>query len=163
MCEVKFVKSKVMFPIVKELLDNNMRVRITVTGMSMYPFLRGNKDCVELSKRVYSEINRGDIVLVSLDGEDQYILHRILHKRSNYFYMGGDAQKVLEGPLRPEQIVAFVAGIWRNERFISCNNLGWRILSDLWMIFYPFRYQIIRSYRATKRFMTLPCNKRRLS
>lgn len=163
MCEIKLVKSKAMFPLIRELLEHKQRVRITVTGMSMYPFLRGDKDHVELSYADYSAIKPGAIVLAVVDTREQYILHRVLRKNKNCFYMAGDAQKVLEGPYQPEQIVAVVTGIWRNGRFIPSSHWGWRVLSFLWICFYPFRSQLIKGYRMIRHSIPFPKFGRRLS
>ena len=92
MCEIKFVKSVDMFPVVKEILNKSISVSITVTGMSMYPFLRENIDSVELSDASFMSICRGDIVLILRKNGD-YVLHRVLRKEKNNFYIIGDAQQ----------------------------------------------------------------------
>ena len=47
---------------------------IPVKGQSMYPFIHGNKDCVELYPPI--DLKVGDIVLAQINSA-QYLLHRI--------------------------------------------------------------------------------------
>ncbi|MBH1939379.1 S26 family signal peptidase [Mobilitalea sibirica] len=145
MCQIKNIEFKTLYPFVKEIIDFGKHIRITVTGMSMYPFLRSNKDSVVLKATEYSNIRKGDIVLVQMDSK-QYILHRIVRRKKHFFYMCGDAQTVSEGPIRKDQIIAKVIHVWREGRCISCSNLYWRILSFNWILLFPFRRFIIMTY-----------------
>ncbi len=152
MFEIKLIKADSIMPAVEELLNAGSRVRITVTGMSMYPFLRGNKDLVELIKTGFAEVKKGDILLVVRDNR-QYVLHRIIKKKKDSLYINGDAQQWCEGPIRPEQIVAKVIMVWRQDRGIPCNGKIWRMLSCLWYVLFPFRYFIINFYRRMRRIL----------
>lgn len=153
MFEVRLVQANRIMPVVEELLDIGKRVRITVTGMSMYPFLRGNKDSVELISTNYQEVRRGDIVLVLRDN-NQFVLHRIIKKKKKNFYLNGDAQQWSEGPIFPEQIVAKVITVWRGDKSISCSSRGWRILSLLWRFLFPIRCFTIKLYGRFHRVIT---------
>lgn len=150
MYKVNRLKSKEIFPLVKEILESGKNVRLIVTGMSMYPFLREGVDSVELAKPDYNKLRRGDIVLIVRDN-GQYIMHRVLKKEKNCFYIVGDAQQWIEGPLRPDQLFATVAAVWRKEKYISCSGFGWRLLTNIWMNLLPYRYIIIKSYRKIRR------------
>ena len=44
----RIVSCKDLFPLVEELLRQNLRVKFTVSGNSMLPFIRHNKDKVLL-------------------------------------------------------------------------------------------------------------------
>ena len=150
MCEVKLVKSVEMFPVIKEILKKGINVSITVTGMSMYPFLREKIDRVELTNASFTGIHRGDIVLI-LRGNGEYILHRIIRKEEYGFYIVGDAQQWIEGPLSPEQLIAVATAVSRRKRYIKCSSLWWKALSAAWLRILPFRYLIIRTYRQLSR------------
>ncbi len=152
MYKVRCVKTKVMFPLIKEILSRKGSVRITVTGMSMYPFLRQNIDSVELSPADFEHICRGDIVL-TVRNNGQYILHRVHRKERDVFYMVGDAQHQIEGPLRPHQLAAVVTAVWRREKRIQCLDLRWRVLSALWLNTLPFRAFVMKSYGYLRRIM----------
>ncbi|MGB8454368.1 MAG: S24/S26 family peptidase [Anaerocolumna sp.] len=154
MFEVRLIKTNSIIPAAEELLNGGQRVRITVTGMSMYPFLRGNKDRVELVRTNFSEIKRGDIVLAVRENK-QYVLHRVIKKKKNYVYINGDAQQWCEGPIYPEQIIARVIAIWRLDNCIPCSGKGWKALTSFWRILFPFRYLIIKSYRQMRKVLSI--------
>lgn len=146
MREVKKIKSAQMFPVIKEILEGGRKAWITVTGMSMYPFLREDKDCVELSCTSFCTIKKGDIVLIRrVSGE--YILHRVLRKEKESFYIIGDAQQWIEGPLKPEQLIAVVTAVKRNNHKFTCQSKWWRLLVDLWIKVIPLRYLILKGIR----------------
>lgn len=143
MHKIVSIKSKDLFPLVNEIIYNNTSARLTVTGMSMYPFLRENIDSVELSSTSFESVRRGDILLIRrLTGE--YVLHRLLFKNTDCFYLAGDAQYCSEGPLFPEQLIAVASVVWRGKRRIDCRtNLIWRICSSLWLYIFPYRRLVI--------------------
>lgn len=146
MYTVKQIKSADMFPLVRELLKSGQHVRITVTGASMYPFLHENSDSVELQKVQCQTVRRGDIVLFVREN-GSYVLHRVKGIKNGQFFMLGDNQKDVEGPIDSEQLVAAVNAVFRNGRRIDCQNTGWRVLSLLWLGIVPFRGRINRILR----------------
>lgn len=152
MQKFKLVKSELIFPVIKEILDKGTSARITVTGMSMYPFLRENIDSVELSKVKFPDIRRGDIVMILRDSKE-YVMHRVIKVKENCFYIVGDAQQFIEGPLRMDQIFAKITAVWRKDKKIDCLNIWWKLLSELWLILLPFRGFIIKSYGKLSRLI----------
>ncbi|MDF2804327.1 MAG: putative transcriptional regulator [Anaerocolumna sp.] len=148
----KILKAKDILSVAKELIDKGKRVRITVTGNSMYPFLRDSKDSVILTFADYTDIRFGDIVLV-LQNDGVYVLHRVIKKKKRYFYTSGDAAGYREGPLYPEQVIAKVVRVWREDKEIKCANPLWRVLSLVWFLFLPFRDLIIKSYKLLSRII----------
>lgn len=145
MSEIKQVSAVVLMPLISKLLDNDKRVRITVTGNSMYPFLRENKDSVELVPCALADITAGDIILIQRD-DRVYVLHRVILKKKEQVYLNGDAQRSIEGPIRKDQILAKVDTVWRGGRAISVNNMVWKSLAFLWFCLLPFRKTIISWY-----------------
>jgi hypothetical protein len=145
MSEIKRISTGVMMPVIRKLLENDKRVRITVTGNSMYPFLRENKDSVELITCSFPGIRSGDIILIQRD-DSAYVLHRVIFKKKEHVYINGDAQRSLEGPIRRDQILAKVNTVWREGAEISVNNIVWKVLAFLWFCILPFRKTIIFRY-----------------
>lgn len=139
------VKSKEFFPVINEILANNQSARITIIGNSMYPFLREYHDSVELSSVDFKVVRKGDIVLVLRDS-GEYVLHRVIKKQEDSFYIAGDSQISIEGPIRPNQLLAKVKKVWRYNKEIKCSGIVWRLISRLWLFCYPFRYVLIRTY-----------------
>lgn len=143
MNKINRVKSKMLFPIIIELLQNDRKAKITVTGNSMSPFLKEDRDCVELTKTSFKDIKRGDIVLI-LRTTGYYVMHRVYKKEKNCFYMVGDAQQWIEGPLAPEQLIAIVTKVWRKNKEISCSSFWWKLLSMIWLRLRIFRNFIFK-------------------
>jgi len=150
MRKVKSVKSADLFPVVSELLQNNQKVRITVTGNSMMPFLRENRDSVELSAAGINDLRFGQIALIRRN-DGIYILHRVILKVKGSFYLAGDAQCRVEGPLMPDQLIAVVTNIWRKDKQISASNILWKILSFLWWIRLPVWFIFTRPFKFLNR------------
>jgi signal peptidase I len=142
--EVKRIKAAELFALAKEILDQGSKAWITISGMSMFPILKEGRDSVELSKCDFRQIKKRDIVLIRrVTGE--YVLHRVLKKKADSFYIIGDAQQWIEGPLKPEQLQAVVTKIKRKGHVISCTNFVLRAFVFIWMLLIPFRYRIMRT------------------
>ncbi|WP_160676069.1 S24/S26 family peptidase [Clostridium sp. C8-1-8] len=150
MQKLKTIKSEVLLPVIKGILNEGRSARITVTGMSMYPFLRENIDSVELSNINPKTIKKGDIVMVLRD-TNEYVMHRVIKVEEGSFYMIGDAQEDIEGPLRFNQIFAKVNAIWRQNKRIEVENLLLKFMARIWLVLRPFRINIIKVYRALRR------------
>lgn len=143
MYKLRQIKAEDMFHVVRELTKYGRSARITVTGMSMYPFLREGIDSVELSHADFAGITIGSIVLI-LRKSGQYVLHRVVRKKNDCFYITGDAQRQIEGPLLPEQLMAVVTAVWRRGRRILCTDAAWKAFSAMWIVMLPFRGIILR-------------------
>lgn len=141
---IKRVRFESLLPAIKEVLSSGSSLRLTVTGSSMYPFLRDGEDSVELISSDMDCLRTGDIALVQHNG--RYILHRIVLKKKDSFYTAGDSQQSIEGPFYSEDIIAAVKAIWRADRYIPCSNNLWKLLSTIWLILFPFRYLLIKLY-----------------
>lgn len=149
MSEIKEVKTDSMMPVISNLLKEGKGVRITVTGNSMYPFLRDRKDSVELYKTSFCKVRAGDIILVQRKAGD-YVLHRAVLKKRKSVYILGDAQRRLEGPIYGHQILAKAETIIRGDKKITGDSLLIRILALLWIFLLPFRKVIMKSYRRLR-------------
>lgn len=152
MCEIKYIKSSNIFPAINEILNFGMGVKIAVTGRSMRPFLREGFDSVELYQGDLNTVSVGDIVIIQRDNKE-YVMHRIIKKTSESFYIIGDAQCWVEGPLSSKHITAVVRAVWRDNRRINCSNFCWRFLSIAWIVMLPIRRIIFKAYRLVKSFL----------
>lgn len=153
MRELVKVRADELFSLVDEILKNDEKAWITVTGMSMYPFLREGKDSVELSSIEYEAVKKGDIVLIRRKS-GHYVLHRLLRKEKNCFYIIGDAQQWVEGPLGPEQLLAYVTSIKRGKRIINCSNIILKCAVNIWLALIPFRNRTMRLYCKIRRLIS---------
>lgn len=142
-CEIKKVKAANMFWLISEILERGQKTKLLVSGESMNPFLRDGIDSVEFTKGCFEQLSRGDIVVIKRS-DGSYVMHRICRKEIDCFFMVADAQQWIEGPLYPDQLVAVVTAIWREDKCISCSIRWWRWLSELWLLLRPIRCLILR-------------------
>ncbi len=77
----------VMLGGVSALLDEGKEVEIMTKGVSMLPFIRGEKDSVLLVKKDRVEV--GDIVLAEIL-EGRYVLHRVRRADGETIILKGD-------------------------------------------------------------------------
>lgn len=135
-----------IYDFAQNVFENGQSIRITVVGDSMYPFLRSGIDSVELIKADFCDIELNDIVLVErLSGE--YVLHRVFKKTQYNFYLQGDAQTYIEGPLNPEQLKARVKTIWRGDRVVPCSNYIWQLTGKIWRQYLYIKGSVGRFWR----------------
>ena len=121
----------------KQLIDDGHDVVITVAGWSMKPFLRNGRDRVLLTKT--SELPKIDDIVLYQRKTGQYVLHRIYKSNSDGYYMMGDYQVDLEGPIDYDSVFATVTEIERNGRWISAKSFSWKFSSRMWRILLPLR------------------------
>ena len=116
---------------IRQTLARGDSCRLWVTGTSMVPFLRGEKDAVIL-KPFDGQVRRGDLLFYSRPN-GQHILHRV-HKicPDGSYLLCGDNQTALER-VRHEQVIAAVTAIERRGRQFPQNHFLWRTLSGIWM------------------------------
>lgn len=89
---------------------------LTVTGMSMYPTLRHEKDCV-LVTSLTGDICVGDILLVACGRRCCY-LHRVVRVVGEEFYIQGDALERCEGPFGLADVVGVAVQLRRAGRTV---------------------------------------------
>lgn len=138
MSKVVALHSTELFAFIKSIFAIGNSARITVTGNSMFPFLRDCIDSVELVSDTFHNIRKGDIVLAEQSNGD-FLLHRVYKINQDYFYLLGDGQVTIEGPFNPNQLVAKVLTVWRREQRIDCRSITWRFLSHGWLCTLPLR------------------------
>ena len=135
-------------PRMRALLEEGIPCHLTVTGDSMRPFLRHQRDGVILAP-VSGEIRRGDI-LFYLRAPNAPILHRVHRAEGNRLVMCGDAQTGLE-PIAREQVLGVVSHIKREGRVIPCENRCLRLSVALWMSLRPVRPYLLALLNKLKR------------
>lgn len=128
----------------KELVDSGREAGITVCGSSMEPFLKDGRDTA-FFKAPDRELRVGDIVFFQRSNGD-YILHRICRIENGSYYMLGDGQRTVEGPIAREQIFALVTSVRRNGKLITPDNPTWVFFSKLW-VQTSLRPALLRLYR----------------
>lgn len=123
---------------IEQLLSQGKTIKIKPQGFSMYPLFYPGRDEACIEKASFASVKRGDVILYRRDNSI-LVLHRIWKIKDNCFYMIGDNQTQIEGPLRSDQIRGKLTGIIRNGHFIDVKNPLYQLVSRLWLFMRPIR------------------------
>ena len=171
------IENDILIPELARLLAEGKEVRFTPSGVSMRPFIEGDKDSVILAP-LTREPKRGDIVLahaVISDKSTTYVLHRIvrieqspiskhqtpisnlqspisnLQSPISAYILQGDGNLQGEESCLREDILGYVVAI---EKHPPISNLQSPIVSHpspfiarLWYYLPPFRPFLLKIYR----------------
>ena len=78
-------------------------------------------------------------------------MHRICRVRPEGYYMIGDAQWEIEGPISEEQIFARIIRVKRKGKWIEPGDFWWEFFEHVWIRLIPFRRMIVRIYGKIRR------------
>lgn len=141
---MKIIETTAYVSILRELTEEGREVSMRIAGNSMLPFLVHERDYVWFRKPD-RELKCGDIVFYQRKN-GQFIMHRIWKAKEDKYYMVGDAQRVIEGPLERNQIFAVVTRVNRKGKDIGPGDFWWEFFEHIWIRIVPFRYWIRRGY-----------------
>lgn len=117
----------------------------------MYPLIVPGRDEVFVERVSPESLRRGDVVLYRRMDENILVLHRIWKRKGDAFFLVGDNQKEIEGPLEASQIKGKMTGILRNGHKISTLNVIYLLYSHIWLWLRPCRPQISRVIHKIRR------------
>lgn len=146
----KCVAMSKLAPLMAEALNNGKEVIFTVTGNSMMPMLRHRRDKVCLVKPQEQPLKKYDIPLF-LRRDGKYILHRIVARKPEGYVITGDNQTILEYPVSHSQVIGVVKGFWRNGKYVSCGDIGYRAYCRVWVFLYLVRWIFLKGKRLLKK------------
>lgn len=138
------VDTKEYVSMLKELVEDGKEVSLIISGGSMTPFLGDRRDFIYFQKPD-RELKKGDMVFYQRDS-GQYIMHRIYKIKPEGYYMVGDAQQEIEGPLRRNQIFALITKVKRKGKIIGPGNFWWVFFEKVWINMVPVRRLIMMIY-----------------
>lgn len=138
----------------KLLLEGN-NLNIKPQGYSMYPILVPGRDEAIIEPAVPDKLRRGDVVLYRRDKNVEnggiLVLHRIWKVKPEGFYLVGDNQSEIEGPLRPDQMKGIMVAMNRKGKYIPVTNVLYRLLTVIWLWLRPVRPVISKTVASIKR------------
>lgn len=130
--------------VLKELVEEGREVSMLISGSSMSPFLCHGRDQVYF-KAPDRPLRVGDMVFFQRRS-GQYVLHRICKVKDGDYYIVGDAQTAIEGPVSREQIFALVTRVRRKGRILAPGNFWWEFFARVWVRLIPLRPLLVRAY-----------------
>ena len=113
----------------EQLLRDGNIIRIKPRGYSMYPLFIPGRDEALIQQVPVSSLRRNDVILY----------HRIAKITPEGFFLVGDNQSELEGPLREDQIRGKLVAFVRKGKETSVTNPFYRLLSSFWLRMLPLR------------------------
>lgn len=122
----------------EQLLLDDCTIQLKPQGYSMYPLFIPGRDEALIERVPISTFKKGDVALYRRD-KGILVLHRICRIDASGFYMVGDNQSEVEGPLKADQIRGRLVGVIRNGHSFSVENRMYRFLSSLWLFMLPAR------------------------
>ena len=140
----RVVDTREYVSVLREIAEEGKVVSMLIAGSSMAPFLCHNRDYIYFTKPD-RELRRGDMVFYRRDS-GQYVMHRIYRKKQDGYYMAGDAQTEIEGPLRRDQIFALVVKVKRKEKIICPGDFWWEFFEHIWIRIIRLRPVILKIY-----------------
>lgn len=123
---------------IEGFLAQGSTVQFMPRGYSMYPLFVPGRDEAVVAPVDTNCLKRGDVVLYRRD-KSILVLHRIWKRKGDLFFLVGDNQREIEGPLRPDQIKGILVQVVRKGRRFSTGNLIYRTLTGLWLWLRPLR------------------------
>ncbi len=142
------IPARELMPLIGAALERDQRVRLTVTGSSMFPFIRSG-DVVELEP-LNGLPELGDVVLARCPAGpagERCVLHRVVGKNGEAFFLRGDAQRDCDGPFFPGDLLAKGAARFRRGRGRRLDRGLWRRLGLTWNRLAPVNvwlFQLLR-------------------
>lgn len=145
------IENDILIPELARLLAEGKEVRFTPSGVSMRPFIEGDKDSVVLSP-LDSSPKKGDLLLAEAnasDGQKKYVLHRLIDiegaetSEPLYILMGDGNLSGTESCTR--------AGIIGRVTRIETSSGRTKPLTRgrLWLRLKPHRSFLLKIYRHT--------------
>lgn len=136
---------------IEQLLATGHPIRIKPQGYSMYPLFIPGRDEAVIEPVTPDKLHRNDVVLYRRD-RGILVLHRICRITKEGFYLVGDNQSEIEGPLRPDQFRGRLTEVIRNGRQFSVQNPLYRFLTSIWLFLCPVRPFFHRFCALLRRF-----------
>ena len=108
------IANDILIPEIERLLKDGKEVRFTPSGVSMRPFIEGDRDSVILTSLTRSP-RIGDILLVRLESNSPmsptFVLHRLVRIEGDTLVLQGDGNLVGEERCGASDIIGIVKRI----------------------------------------------------
>ena len=141
---MKVVDTREYVSVLRDLVREGKEVSMLITGSSMTPFLFHQKDTI-CFRAPEKPPKKGDMVFFERK-DGSFVMHRICRVASEGYYIVGDAQTEIEGPVEKEQIFAIITKAKRRGKWIGPGNFWWEFFEHVWIHLIPARRIIMKVY-----------------
>ena len=147
--EKKIIDTREYVSMLRDLTEQGKEVGMPVFGSSMSPFLVNERDYIYF-KKPDRELKAGDMVFYQRPN-GRFIMHRICKVKPEGYYIVGDAQTEVEGPVLREQIFALIFKVKRKGKIIGPEDFWWKFFKNVWIHVIPFRPFFHKVYGIIKK------------
>ena len=147
---MRTVDTREYLSILRELTEEGRDVSLRITGSSMAPFLIHQRDTVYFRKPD-RPLKKGDMVFYQRDS-GQFVMHRICRVKKDGYYLVGDGQTQIEGPIRRDQIFGLIFQVSRKGKTMVPGDFWWEFFRHVWLRLIPFRNVLVKLEAAWKRW-----------
>jgi len=140
------IENDILIPELARLLSEGKEVRFTPAGVSMRPFIEGDKDSVILAS-LNRAPRRGDILLAQVQtfcGRTTYVLHRLIRIEGEQLILMGDGNLAGTEVCSRGDVIGVVTRIESPKGRCKMLTRGY-----LWYILRPVRKWLLKIYRHT--------------
>ena len=116
----------------------------------MWPMIRNRQDVIEI-RRLDGPAKRYDLVLY-VRGEEQGVLHRVLHVRETDYIIAGDNCWQKEY-VKHEQVKGIAVRFCRNGKWYDADHKGYRLYVHLWTDLFFIRRPLFYLRDRAKRLL----------
>lgn len=141
---MKIIETQEYVSMLRELTEAGREVNMRIAGNSMLPFLVHERDYI-CFKKPDRKLKRGDMVFFQRKS-GQFIMHRIWKVKPEGYYIVGDAQWLIEGPVERNQIFALITSVNRKGKETGPGRFWWEFFEHVWIRVVPFRRLIFKMY-----------------
>ena len=146
---MRYVDTNEYVSVLRKLVEEGREVSLLVSGSSMSPFLVHQRDYIYF-KKPDRELRKGDMVFYQRRS-GQFVMHRIWKVKNDQYYMVGDAQQEIEGPLDRDQIFALITKVQRKGKWIEPGDFWWEFFEKVWISIVPVRRVLVKVYGGVYR------------
>lgn len=146
---MKLVDTREYVSVLRELTEQGKEVSLIISGSSMSPFLIHQRDYIYF-KKPDRKLKKGDMVFYQRDS-GQFVMHRIWKVKPDGYYIVGDAQTEIEGPVREDQIFALITKVQRKGKWLAPGDFWWEFFEHIWIHMVPVRRKIMAIYAKVVR------------
>lgn len=147
----RVVDTREYVSVLREIAESGKVVSLRIAGSSMSPFL-GPRQRLHLFYKAGQRTAGGDMVFYQRRN-GQYVMHRIYKVKADGYYIVGDAQTEIEGPVSRDQIFALITKVKRKDRIIQPGDFWWEFFEHVWIRMIPLRRPAVRLYAAVSKML----------
>ncbi len=125
------------------ILRDGKKVKMRVNGESMYPFLHGGRDLIELYPHTGEDLPLWTAVFYRWEGS--YMIHRIIGVDAEGYDIMGDGNIVRVERVAKDEIIGILRYIhYPNGKTQDCEDPKWLSRGRFWYKLLPIRSYLIR-------------------